>query len=205
MEAFQPGQGPKPDAAALLPPDEVIRPQGDLLREISRASGVSAGACYACKKCSAGCPLAFAMDLHPYQVVRCLQLGLWEPLINCRTIWICASCQTCLTRCPNAVDLPRLMDHLKSLVVKQGGESSEERVRLFHQYFLDSVRKRGRVFEGTLMARYMLATDGFSIDQMRKNARLGFEMLRRGRMKLIPSRVRDRGWLKEVFSGKDED
>ena len=189
----------EPESGLLPPPEEVIRPRGDLLKQVTQASGVQAGACFACKKCSAGCPLQYAMDLHPYQVVRCVQLGLMEPLLDCRTIWICASCQTCLTRCPNAVDLPRLMDHLKTLVIARGGKAAQERVRLFHQFFLDGVRKRGRVFEGSLMGRYLMATGGAFGPEALKNARLGLEMFKRGRLKLIPSRVRDRAWLREVF------
>lgn len=175
-----------------------IRPSPDLLERTRAMGEASAAACYGCKKCSNGCPLTFAMDLHPYQVVRYVQLGLWQRLKNCRTIWICASCHTCLTRCPNQVDLPRLMDVLKQMVLAEGAPVSEERVLLFHRLFLDEVLKRGKVFEGGLMGRYLFKTDGPFSPAARKNAVLGWQMFKRGRIKLLPQGTRDRRWLKAL-------
>ncbi|MCB2192771.1 MAG: 4Fe-4S dicluster domain-containing protein [Deltaproteobacteria bacterium] len=193
------GEAPTTDRPQAPSPEQAIRPDGSWLARVEEASGVKAGACYGCKKCSNGCPLGFAMDLHPYQVVRYLQLGQMDKLEGSATVWICASCQTCLTRCPNQVDLPRLMDWLKEELVRRGQAAPEQRVRLFHQTFLKSVAKRGRVFEGEMMATYMLKTGGAFGSEAIKNARLGLTMLKKGRMKLLPERVKDRRWLKALF------
>ena len=139
------------------------------------------------------------MDLHPYQVVRYVQLGRPDKLKASSTIWVCASCQTCVTRCPNDVDIPRLMDYLKETVAGEGGTTAEARVRLFHEQFLKDVASRGRVFEGSLMTWYLVKSGGaFGLEAF-DYAKLGLNMLRRGRMKLLPSGTRDRAWLKEVF------
>jgi heterodisulfide reductase subunit C len=191
-------QAPAPEAA------EPIRPSSGLARRVERETGVAVGACYGCRKCANGCPLAFAMDLTPYQVVRYLQLGLAERLEASATIWVCASCHTCVTRCPNDVDLPRLMDHLKQTVARRGAPPAEERTLLFHRIFLDEVLKRGRVFEGGLMGRYLLRTGGAWGPQAVANARLGWALFRRGRLKLVPSRIKDRGWLGALRRGKEE-
>jgi heterodisulfide reductase subunit C len=188
-----------------LATDQAITGQGDLvpdgrlMRQAREQCGVSLGACFGCKKCSNGCPLTFAMDLHPYQVVRLAQLGQVESLKTCRTIWVCASCQTCLTRCPNEVDLPRFMDWLKQTVSRAGGAVPEERTHLFHRLFLREVRVRGRVSEGSLMGRYLLASGGAWGAEAARNARLGLAMFKRGRLKILPSRVKDRRWLKALF------
>ncbi|MBU0517245.1 MAG: 4Fe-4S dicluster domain-containing protein [Proteobacteria bacterium] len=183
----------------------MIVPTSDFRRRVEAESKVKVGACYGCKKCSNGCPVTFAMDYHPYQVVRYVQLGLPERLENSKTIWVCASCQTCLTRCPNEVDLPRLMDYLKETVVKQGRDPAEKRTRLFHQLFLREVKARGRVFEGSLMARYMLKSGGMFGSEAFKNAKLGLAMLRRGRMKLLPAGTKDRRWIKDLKKGPGGD
>lgn len=194
------GESPSLDRPQAPSPEQAIRPDGRWLAQVQAASGVKAGACYGCKKCSNGCPLSFAMDLHPYQVVRYLQLGQMDKLEGSSTVWICASCQTCLTRCPNQVDLPRLMDWLKEELVRRGQAAPEEKVRLFHQLFLKGVAKRGRVFEGELMAGYMLKTGGAFGPEAIKNARMGLTMLKKGRLKLVPARIKDRRWLKALFS-----
>jgi heterodisulfide reductase subunit C len=183
----------------VKPPGQAIRPHSRFMEKAEAKSGVNIGSCYGCKKCSNGCPLTFAMDLHPYQVVRYAQLGLVERLEDCRTIWVCAACQTCLTRCPNEVDLPRFMDYLKETVVKKGGTVEEERVLLFHQSFLKEVRRWGRVFEGGLMTRYLLKSGGAFGPEALKNARLGLTMFKKGRLKLLPTRIKDRAWLKALF------
>ena len=42
---------------------------------------ISPNACFQCNRCTAGCPLAAAMDLTPAQVVHYLLLGDWEPAL----------------------------------------------------------------------------------------------------------------------------
>ena len=60
--------------------------------------------CYQCSKCSSGCPLANRFDLTPNQVMRSVQLN--DPLVlESKAIWLCASCQTCTTRCQQQIDV----------------------------------------------------------------------------------------------------
>ena len=97
--------------------NEQIR--GPLVQQVEEISGQDLLACNQCGRCSAGCPVVAAMDLLPSQVVRQAQLGLEETL-ECETIWICASCLTCVTRCPKGVDLPRLMEALRQVSLRRG-------------------------------------------------------------------------------------
>ncbi|MFH1033473.1 MAG: 4Fe-4S dicluster domain-containing protein [Pseudomonadota bacterium] len=197
-QALSPGQNPQPQTQDW-PGAETMRPSSEFMLMAQRESGVDLAACYGCKKCSNGCPLTFAMDLHPYQVVRLAQLGQVERLENCRTIWVCSSCQTCLTRCPNQVDLPRFMDWLKERLYKAGASVEQERTLLFHRLFLAEVKSRGRVFEGSLMTRYLLKTGGAFGPEALANARLGLAMFKRGRLKLLPAGTKQRAWLKALF------
>jgi len=75
--------------------------------------------CYQCGKCSAGCPAADVMDLLPHQVVRLAQLGLIDEILKSKTIWICASCITCTARCPKGVDLAKIMEALRQVVLRK--------------------------------------------------------------------------------------
>jgi heterodisulfide reductase subunit C len=93
--------------------------RGPFVRQAEEISGQDLLACNQCGKCSAGCPIVAAMDLLPSQVIRMAQLGM-EEVLESNTIWICASCLTCVTRCPKGVDLPRLMEALRQIALRQG-------------------------------------------------------------------------------------
>jgi len=56
----------------------------ELVRRVEEYSGQDLMACYQCGKCAAGCPVAFAMDMLPSQVIRYAQLGLVAKLLERR-------------------------------------------------------------------------------------------------------------------------
>ena len=93
--------------------------RGPFVRQVEEISGQDLLACNQCGKCSAGCPVVAAMDILPNQVIRMAQLGM-EEVLESNTIWICASCLTCSTRCPKGVDVPRLMEALRQTALRQG-------------------------------------------------------------------------------------
>ncbi len=93
--------------------------RGPFVRQVEEISGQDLLACNQCGKCSAGCPVVAVMDILPNQVIRMAQLGM-EEVLEINTIWICASCLTCSTRCPKGVDVPRLMEALRQIALRQG-------------------------------------------------------------------------------------
>jgi len=90
----------------------------DFVKKVEELSGQNILSCYQCGKCSAGCPSSFAMDLLPSQIIRMVQLGLQDEIINSKTIWLCASCLTCSVRCPRGVDLAKVFEALRLLVTR---------------------------------------------------------------------------------------
>jgi len=150
-------------------------------------------ACYQCGKCSNGCPVTFAMDYLPHQLIRMLQLGLREEVLGSKTIWVCASCETCYTRCPNEIEISKLMDDLKQEVLKQGRKPEQEAVARFHEVFLNNIKKFGRINETSLMSVYQMKSSWSDLKKSRidfaglfKNMGLGLNMLKRGRLSLFP-------------------
>ena len=93
--------------------------QGEFVRRVAELSGQNLNLCYQCGKCSAGCPMSFAMDLLPNQIVRLVQLGLEDDIGKSRTIWLCASCLTCTVRCPKGVDISRVMEALRLITLRK--------------------------------------------------------------------------------------
>ena len=97
-----------------------LKSENDVIAAIKEISGEDVRACYQCGKCTAGCPLASTMDLMPNQILRLIQVGEHEQVLKSRAIWQCASCLTCAARCPKEVDPARVMDALRTLLMRQG-------------------------------------------------------------------------------------
>ena len=91
----------------------------EFVQKVEELSGENLHACYQCGKCTAGCPFGDAMDKPPNQVIRLVQLGD-ESVLECNTIWLCASCFTCATRCPKGVDLSKVMEAIRTILLRQG-------------------------------------------------------------------------------------
>ena len=177
------------------------------LEEVEAGSGVKVSACFQCRKCTNGCPVTFAMDLYPDRVMRYIQLGIREPVLNSSTIWVCASCETCTTRCPNEVDIAGAMDYLKQTVVREKSKAREKKVLTFHQVFLDDIRKRGRIFESGLMQNYLLKS-GEAFTKLKdlsilEEMRLGWTMYRKGRLNLLPHSIKGKSEVRELFKERE--
>jgi heterodisulfide reductase subunit C2 len=98
--------------------------RGKFVGQIEEISGENLLACNQCGKCSAGCPVAFSMDILPNQVIRLAQLGI-EDVLECQTIWTCAACLTCVSRCPKGIDLPRVMEAMRLIAMERSGNRIE--------------------------------------------------------------------------------
>lgn len=96
----------------------------EFLKKVEDVSGQKIYACYQCGKCSAGCPAADDMDMLPNQVIRSIQLGNDE-VLTCKTIWLCASCFTCGTRCPHGIDIAKVMEALRQLTLRKNTDHLE--------------------------------------------------------------------------------
>jgi len=91
--------------------------KGDLEREVSDLSGQNVFGCYQCGTCSAGCPYVDDMDLTPDEVLRYIILDRRE-VLNSKTIWICSACFTCAERCPRDINITKVMESLRQIVLR---------------------------------------------------------------------------------------
>jgi heterodisulfide reductase subunit C len=91
----------------------------DILDKVERISEVDVFACYQCGRCSGDCPSINLMDIMPNQAIRLLQLGEVEEVLSSKTIWICASCFTCTSRCPKGIDIARVLEALRQVCLRK--------------------------------------------------------------------------------------
>lgn len=153
-------------------------------KQIEEICGERVSLCYQCGKCSAGCPVAYAMDYLPNQITRLAQLGMVDTVMKSSTIWICASCQTCSVRCPRGIDLAKIMDALRILAKRKGIVPKEQIVPVFDGIFLGSIEKYGRLHEMGLITKLNIASG-----RPFKDLSLLPSMLKKGKIKLIPEKT----------------
>ncbi|GAB7025079.1 4Fe-4S dicluster domain-containing protein [Geotalea toluenoxydans] len=169
------------------------------VNKVEALSGTSVRRCFQCGKCSAGCPMASFMEHPPNRVVRLLQLGQWERILAGRSIWYCASCETCATRCPNKVNLAAIMDALRKLSWDADGPSKESFVQLANRLFIDNIRTYGRQYEMRLGAVFNVKSGQFMKDLL-----LGPKLLSRGKLKMFHSKNRNISEIENIFSRIEE-
>lgn len=168
------------------------------ISEIKSQTGVNVNRCYQCGKCSAGCAVAEEMDYPPSRVMRMLQTnetGNYREILSSEAIWLCVSCQNCLTRCPMEIDIPQLMDFLrgKSIQEKTVNKNSKN-ILSFHRAFLDSVKYTGRLYEVGLIADYKMRT--FHLLQ---DMDVAPKMFVKGKLPVIPETVKNKKQIDAIF------
>jgi heterodisulfide reductase subunit C len=151
--------------------------------------------CFYCQKCSVGCPTAFAMDYQPAQVLKMVQLGQKDALLNSRAIWLCIGCETCGTRCPNDIRINNVMDVLKEMALEEGVAPAEKEVYALHRSFLNSIKRFGRVHELTMLAEYMLRVPLKLLDELG----LGMALILKGKVLHLWSAIKERDKVRELY------
>ncbi len=168
--------------------------RGDLARHVQEVCGENVYLCYQCKKCTAGCPVADHFDLTPHRLLRAVQFGRKEAVLRSKTIWLCAACEACFTRCPQGVDLPRVMDALKIIAMRDGVEPAVPSVPAFYAAALRGIGLFGRMYEAGLMGElYLRIAMSGDLDReqfLRRDLPLALRMLRIGKLKLVPPLTR---------------
>ncbi|MEM3640306.1 MAG: 4Fe-4S dicluster domain-containing protein [Candidatus Bathyarchaeia archaeon] len=101
-----------------------LQDNSDLTKKIIEMSGQNIFSCNLCGKCTAGCPIANVMDIKPHQVVRLAGIQA-EILLTSRAIWLCACCLACVSRCPKQIDIPKIMESFRTLILSRGADFLE--------------------------------------------------------------------------------
>ena len=164
--------------------------RGNLAQQILDDCGENANLCFQCKQCTSGCPVVEHFDLTPHRLMRAIQLGQKEMVLNSRTIWLCAGCEACSTRCPQGLSTPRIVDALRILAAREGIKPAVPSIPMFYSAAMHGIKLFGRMYEaglmGDLYARMALSGD-FDYGQFfRNDIPLALKMFRHGKLTPVP-------------------
>ncbi|MDZ7368376.1 MAG: 4Fe-4S dicluster domain-containing protein [candidate division KSB1 bacterium] len=147
-----------PIAPGVLPQSEAELRHA-FLEEIDRIPGGGRlNQCIQCGTCSGSCPVSYAMDFSPRQVVALFRAGAIETLLRSRTIWVCASCYHCTVRCPAEIKITDLLYALKRIAIERKIFPHKFPVYMLSESFVDMVKTYGRNHELGLLRKYFLRT-----------------------------------------------
>lgn len=156
--------------------------------------------CIQCGTCSGSCPNAFAMDITPRQLWRMVQMGCEAAIFQSRTFTLCSSCHYCTLRCPRGLPLGEAMAALKQMATRQR-LLLYRKSTLFYQYFIESVRRHGRVREMEFMTFYFTKLKHPFLPL--RFASMGLKLARKGKLPIqFPSK--GQGKLEAIFKKTQE-
>jgi heterodisulfide reductase subunit C len=79
------------------------------------------------------------MEIGPHEAIRYALLGLEEEVLGVNTFWLCASCLQCTSRCPKGIDIARVMDALRTVVLRKKERKDHIQISEFSEEFLEKV------------------------------------------------------------------
>jgi heterodisulfide reductase subunit C len=170
-----------------------------LARDLQALTGENALLCYQCKKCTLGCPSADSMRMKPHELMRAIQLGLTKEIYWSGMIWICLSCETCNTRCPQDIDILRLIDGLREMAKRFEYYNPDPDIPGMYQIFMGLVNCFGRVHELSLafLTQLRMLVPFKDIDLMTS-------MLMKKKLRLLPPRSKGTEELRKVLRNIEE-
>ena len=173
----------------------------ELSFKVRQSTDVNVIECYQCGKCTAGCPIADRMDLRPSVIMRMLQSGdanMEDQILRSKSIWLCLACETCYSRCPMELDIPRVIDYLRERSNSEGKIHPEaNKIVAFHKSFLNDIERNGRLHEIGFVLDYKIHSGTFFQD-----ITLAPEMFSRGKLHILPEKIKDRKGLSRLFKGQ---
>jgi heterodisulfide reductase subunit C len=183
-------------------PGMVTRRESDLrsafLQEVLEIpDGEKLKRCIQCGTCSGSCPVSYAMDLQPRELIGFFRAGLIEQVLRSKSIWICASCYQCTARCPSGIKVTDIIYALKRLAMDRKIYPKKFPVHALSAKFVQNVNRYGRNFELGLMMSYYLKTEPVRLLRM---APMGMKLMQKGRIAIKPRRIKALSDIRKIIA-----
>jgi heterodisulfide reductase subunit C len=190
-----------------MPLEQKIKYEGDCDREfakwvVGQTGGENLRHCIQCGVCSATCPLSLYMDYTPRRLINLAREGFKKEVLGSFTIWLCASCYACRVECPKSIHITDIMYLLKRRAIEEGVYPRRFPIPVLAREFARMIFMFGRVNETLLVMDLFLRTNWFRFLSM---TGLGVNLMRTGRMSLLPDHIKRRGELRKVMDAIDSE
>jgi heterodisulfide reductase subunit C len=93
--------------------------------KLNEISGEIVQKCMQCGTCAGGCPMVDKMDLTPRQIMLLSHYGMKEKVTDSNTVWLCATCNTCYARCPRGLEIPKIMEAIRQMALRENVNAVE--------------------------------------------------------------------------------
>jgi heterodisulfide reductase subunit C len=174
----------------------------ELLRRVRELPhGEKINECIQCGTCSASCPTSGAMEYGPREIIAALRAGMLERVLRSNTVWLCASCYSCVVRCPANIPFTDIMYELKRLGVKYGIYPKKTTNAAMANSFSEVIDRHGRNSDTKLILKYYTRTGLWKIlGQMGLASKLFFK----GRMDIFTKTIKGLDGLQKMMAAAEE-
>jgi quinone-modifying oxidoreductase subunit QmoC len=151
--------------------------------------------CIQCGTCGGACPVSFAMDRTPRQVINLVRSGRMDEALKSESIWLCASCYNCAAECPAGIKITDVMYTLKVASTELGIHHKNSLGPVFAKTMVSQLESNGRIAEVQLMLRVSLHKLSLLTTL---NPLVYLKLFRAGRVKLRGKKVKRMDELKKM-------
>jgi heterodisulfide reductase subunit C len=86
-----------------------------------KASDAHTHSCFTCSECSNVCPIFFERNaFDPQLIMRMVNLGLIDELLQSPSLWLCLECERCSEACGQLVKPHQIIKGLKEMAKLRG-------------------------------------------------------------------------------------
>jgi heterodisulfide reductase subunit C len=156
--------------------------------------------CLQCGSCGGSCPSGADMEYTPRALFALINAGERDKVLAANTMWACVSCYFCTSRCPQNIPITDVMYALKRLSIKERRYHDTDAPAMA-KTFTDLVEKFGRSYEIGLAIGYHGLNRPF---QAMKMGPMGLQMFARGRMAILPTKIRQVDQLRAIVKKAKE-
>jgi heterodisulfide reductase subunit C len=99
----------------------------DFVNTLVKAGADRIRTCIQCGTCSSVCPSGRRTAFRTREIIRKALLGLRDEVLSSPDLWLCATCLTCLERCPRQIKTTDAIIIMRNMAVQEGYMLPEHR------------------------------------------------------------------------------